>query len=78
MSTIHRKFQEESVALLSSSPMPLGMPLMLLPILRIPFSQLPVMNHQKVLRIVPLGTLGKVKRTRDRHLSVNDHDLVMG
>lgn len=58
--------------------MPLRMPLMILPIPRIPFSQFLVMDHKKVLCIVLLGCLGKIEAPGNHCLSIDDHDLVMG
>ena len=53
------------------------MPLVVLPILRISFSQFPIMDHKQVLRIVLLGGLGKVERPGDDPLPVNDHDFAL-
>ena len=51
--------------------------LMLPPILRVPFSQFPVMYHKQILRIVLLGGLGEIERACDNGLSINNHHLVV-
>ena len=54
------------------------MPLMLLPILYITLSQFPILNHEQVLRIIFLGSLGEIEGPGNHGLPVNDHDLVVG
>jgi len=53
------------------------MSLMLHPFPHIPLSQPPIMYHQHILRIVLLGSPGKVERPGDNRLPINNHHLVM-
>ena len=53
------------------------MPNVVLPVLRVKFSQLLIMDHEQILRIVLLCRFGKVERPSCDGFSVDDHDLVM-
>ena len=70
--------QEESIALLSSPHVYFRMLGMLLPIPRVPLSQLLIVNHKQILRIIFLCRLGKIEAAGNHCLSIDDHDLVMG
>ena len=50
---------------------------MLMPVLRVPLSQPPVMYHKYILRIALLYGLGEVKAPGNHRFPINDHDLVM-
>jgi hypothetical protein len=50
---------------------------MLLPIVRVSFSQFPVMDHKKIFRIIRLGRLGEVERPSGYCLPiVTDYDSI--
>ena len=51
---------------------------MLLPIPRVSLSQLLIMDHQKILRIISFGGFGEIKASGNHGLPVDDHYLVMG
>jgi len=53
------------------------MPLMLLPILGISFSQFLISNHEQVLCIILLGSLGEIERSSNHGFPIYNHYLIV-
>jgi hypothetical protein len=54
------------------------MPLMLLPVLYIPFSQFPIADYKKIFSVTLFGSLGEIEGAGYHGFPINDHHLVVG